>query len=558
MPHGRKPRTRSTTPVPPTPAPAIGRVAHPFRALDLLAAVTAVLCVALGWMSRYALNPDGVSYLDLAHALQRGDWVHFVQGYWSPLYPLIIGAVIRVAALSIAASVVLTHVINTVAALAALGMVWWWARRQTRPEFGYLAIGGFMLVSAGMPRIEAVTPDLLLTLVLTWLAYELVVGAARRWAMVGLLLGAAFLAKTSSWPWLIVAAPLLWWAFADSRPRVIKSAVMCIAAVMLWAIPMSIRYGRPTVGSSGRLNFSWYMRANSSRLPDTDLGGNLTYRSVAVAGAAPLTVAVFDDWQAWTYQPWGDPTAWHDKVTVETGRLPTVVELVLYWLRLTMRVFGLWLAPTIVTVLVPAYWLQRRPGMWRELLHERRREGAVAAIGLIGVLQFTAIHAEPRLIAPFAMLWVLGMLAWCYAVPVAPAFAGRAWLRRIVPWLGVIAALGFAIPKFHQAVVGDVRLDRTVGRLDAMAAKAASIGMPLDRIAIVGAAMPMLNSAYWLGAHVIAQMPPASADRFMAMPPAQQRAMLIRLFGGHVAMVWQSTPNGGMQMLVVPPRADTS
>ncbi len=551
MPHGRKPR--------PVPAPAAApRHAHSLRAVDLVAAAAAVLCTALGWMSRYALNPDGVSYLDLAHALQRGDWTHFVQGYWSPLYPLIVGAVLRAGTLDTTASVVLTHVINTLAALAALGIVWWWARRQARPEFGSFAIGAFMLVSAGMPRVEAVTPDLLLLLVLTWTGYEVIVAAGRRWLLVGLLLGTAFLAKTSSWPWLIVALPVLWWASRGARARFAKSAAVCAAVVLLWVIPMSVKYGRVTLGSSGRLNYSWYIQANTSRLPDTDLGGNLAYRSVAMPGAAPLALAVFDEWPTWTYQPWGDPTAWHDKVTVETGRFPTAVELLSYWGRLTLRVFGLWLLPTIVMVLVPAGLLRRRPGMWHELLHEHRREGAVALIGLVGVLQFTAIHAEPRLIAPFGMLWVLGVLAWCCAAPALPSSPIPAWLRRVMPWLGVIAALGFAVPKFHQAVLGDERLDHTVGELRTMATKAASIGMPLDRIAVVGTAMPMLNSAYWLGAHVIAQLPPASAERLMALPAREQRATLIRIFGGHVAMVWESTPDGGMQMLVVPPAADSS
>ncbi len=63
------------------------------RETDFLALLAAVLCIAVGFLSRDALNPDGVSYLDLAGAVQRGDWLHFVQGYWSPLYPLITGAI---------------------------------------------------------------------------------------------------------------------------------------------------------------------------------------------------------------------------------------------------------------------------------------------------------------------------------------------------------------------------------------------------------------------------------------------------------------------------------
>ena len=43
------------------------------------------------WLGRYAMDPDGMSYLDLGQSFFRRDWAHAINAYWSPLYPMILG-----------------------------------------------------------------------------------------------------------------------------------------------------------------------------------------------------------------------------------------------------------------------------------------------------------------------------------------------------------------------------------------------------------------------------------------------------------------------------------
>jgi hypothetical protein len=83
-------KRRSSTPdsiSKPAPAPSARRLGEP----ELLAIVAAVLCGVHAWLAGFALNPDGVSYLDLANRVASGDWASLVQGYWSPFYPALIG-----------------------------------------------------------------------------------------------------------------------------------------------------------------------------------------------------------------------------------------------------------------------------------------------------------------------------------------------------------------------------------------------------------------------------------------------------------------------------------
>ena len=54
------------------------------------AALTGLIALAQACLSRWQVNPDGVAYLDLADALGARAWVDVAQGYWSPLYPMLL------------------------------------------------------------------------------------------------------------------------------------------------------------------------------------------------------------------------------------------------------------------------------------------------------------------------------------------------------------------------------------------------------------------------------------------------------------------------------------
>ena len=552
-----KRRKQPTADPPATPPAGVSAVAHsPNREIDILAGTAALICVVLCYLSIGALNPDGVSYLDLATATQHGDWSHFVQGYWSPLLPLIIGATGYIAGVAGPQLIAIAHVLNLIVALGGLVVIWRWARRSTAPLFGRAAITAYMLCSAGVPRIEAVTPDVLLLGVTVWLSYELLANRGRRWLLVGALLGVAFLAKTSAWPWLVIGVPLRLWAAGDSaaRWRAWGSTVVCAAVMLVWVVPMTIKYGHPTLGSSGRLNYSWYIRANSSRLPDTDRGRNLAYQSVPVGQGRLVTVATFDDAAHWTYQPWGDPTAWEQKVVTQTGHMPTVVQITSYWLRLAARIVGLWFGPLIVAVLLPAWTLLRRRGMAGDLITTQRDALAVMLLGALGVLQFAVVHAEPRLIAPFGAMLALGLIAWFSALPAPRLAPRRSVVQRGLAWIGVVVALGFAVFRVGEGVSSYARLRGVAKQLDDLRARLISAGQPDVPLAIVGPAAPALASAYWIGARIVMQIPPVYANLIATLPSDQQSQMLLALFGGKVPMIWQTSANGGMRMLIVPPK----
>ena len=49
-----------------------------------------VLAMVLVWSSRFFVNPDGVSLLDLSDDIASGQWGSAVNAHWGPLYPAIL------------------------------------------------------------------------------------------------------------------------------------------------------------------------------------------------------------------------------------------------------------------------------------------------------------------------------------------------------------------------------------------------------------------------------------------------------------------------------------
>src|SRR5882672_2481793 len=70
------------------------------RSLAILRIVFWLIAATLGliqaWVTRFAMNPDGVSYLDIGDRLWGGDGHALLNGYWSPLYGALLGLAMKI------------------------------------------------------------------------------------------------------------------------------------------------------------------------------------------------------------------------------------------------------------------------------------------------------------------------------------------------------------------------------------------------------------------------------------------------------------------------------
>lgn len=90
------------------------------RLENLLISVSLALGLLHAWVGRQAMNPDGVSYLDVGDAFFRHDWRVAVNGWWSPLYPWALGVFLGIARPSRHHEFLLADVFNFAVFAAAL------------------------------------------------------------------------------------------------------------------------------------------------------------------------------------------------------------------------------------------------------------------------------------------------------------------------------------------------------------------------------------------------------------------------------------------------------
>jgi hypothetical protein len=259
-----------------------------------IAALAVLLLVAvLAWASRGNLNADGVSYLDLADHLRLGDAAGFVQGYWSPAYPLLLAVMLALAATSGHDAAALAHLLNSVIAAVAIVLIWR-AGTARGPAWGVLILTAFLVCSARTVRVDPVTPDLLLLLAIAGFGIELLRSGGWRCVALGIWAGAAFLARTSTWPWLLVSVLLLaWhaWPRPESRRQWRRMVPVALACVLGWSLLVSFDTGRVTLGSAAGYDACWYLRQCDGRSPDTHGGTHAMYSNWLIADGAIAKVA---------------------------------------------------------------------------------------------------------------------------------------------------------------------------------------------------------------------------------------------------------------------------
>lgn len=265
-------------------SPASSNEAAGGRSVQILRGFFWVITIVAGflqaWAVRYSVSADAVNYLDAADAYLRGDWAHGVNAYWSPLFSWILAVCLGVFHPPASGEAILLHLVGLAGLLVALGCFEYFFRAflqvqkkggaaagegEALPEAGWWALGyGLFLSTALMVhKLEETTPDIIV-LALTLLAAGLLLkiyaggGGARRFAVLGLVLGCAYLTKAFYFPMSFVFL-LSAWVAAGSPRKAVKQAVLGLAVfglvAGLWIVLLSRTYHRFTYGDVGKIAY---------------------------------------------------------------------------------------------------------------------------------------------------------------------------------------------------------------------------------------------------------------------------------------------------------------
>ena len=415
-------------------------------------AVAALLLAAFGFAMRGTITPDGVPYLENAELFAQGRFADAIQGYWSPGYSLMLAPAAWLASGNRAVLLLIAHAVQVGLGVTALWLAMIAVRRRVPVHTQRVVFWGCAWVILRWLTLEFVTPDLLLCVLLLCFAIRLPARGARDAAWLGVIAGAGFLVKTSIWPWLVVAVAIAivrslrdrsWRAFPW-----ITTAVGGAAAAAFIAI-LSVRAGYPTLGSVGPLNVRWYLGDVTRRTPDTDQGPHATRRALTLASGAVVTLHDLRPTTR-TYAPWSDPERWANGVPPSAVPSLSIGQLETSW-RQNAGEFLWWILPLGLGIgLIMAWstgWRGRAPP--GDFL-----ERPMFWVGMSAALVFLVVHAEHRLLAPAALLLLLG--GWGDPALVKPR-ARFTWLA-----IALVASIGAQLARYLPSAASLARA-RTAG-----------------------------------------------------------------------------------------------
>ena len=494
--------------------------AAPRLILDVV--VAGILLGFMAFEARASLNPDGVAYLELSAAVVRGDWSTFVQGYWSPGYPLVLAPVVAWLQRDRYVLLLAVHLIQAVIGGGALALSVLAVRRRIpsalqRAAFWVAAWSILRLVSQ-----EFVTPDLLLvTCIVAAIALMSRPSQASQVA-IGLLAGAAFLCKTSIWPWLTVAALLAcrpaWQAGSWNRApwRMVTPAALIIG---VWLVALSVKEGRPTLGSVGPLNIGWYLGALDRRTADSYQGPHAMNRTAVLPSGAQIQ---FTDLRTanTTYLPWSQPELWAQGLPADSRVRFSVAQAMRSW-RTNFAWSAKFVLPVAIGIAIMVV-LSGAPGGRRDVL-AWLNDRPLLVTGLIAYATFVIVHVEQRLAAPAVLMASFG------------ALSGGTRTRR--PWALRVSSLIFAGLLLGDSVRFAYQLRQTSAGTaaelrswqDYLGKRAR--GTARSGIVVVGPATTMMSRLWLGGLHVTTQFSGSSASALTELSNAQRSAWLRKLFG---------------------------
>ena len=403
-------------------------------ALDrILLCGSAGIGLAQAWISRYSMDADGISYLDMGNSFSQGDWRHAVNAYWSPLYGWLLGLTVRairpgprwefpvvhavnfgIFLLALAAFQFLLRSLVALAGYREIECATNLKRGSTMPEWAFVLLGyaTFLWACLRVVTIYDVSPDMAVLACVCLSAGILVrlriSPSPMRFGLFGFVLGVAYWVKAPMFPlgiaFLVLA--ILWKAKSKQwrRGMGIACAVFLCGTAPLIAL-LSLQKGRLTFGDSARLNYCWFVSPGTTF---RNWHGQIAGSGSPVHPMAELLksppVYGFDGPVAGTYPLWADPSYWNEglrwrfqpiaQVKTLTGNLLSEARLVLQG------------EPALLAGLVVLIWLAGTT--W---FSEARRLWPLLAICGAGFALYLPVHVEDRFLGGWMLLFVVTVLA---------------------------------------------------------------------------------------------------------------------------------------------------
>ena len=384
--------------------------------LEFLALAIVVVLVALSQALRSlpVIYPDGVAYLDLSDRLLAGDWQHFAQPYWSPVFPALIAAARVIFGAGASADSGIIHGLTFAFAVATLP-AWWWLLRECDETLREISESQWRAFRSPALRVAThsayvwatlwyappsfLTPDLLLA-ALMFAAGALLLRVRRTGQgafALGGTLGVAYLVKFAALPigLVIIALASLHNRTLDTR-RLARSLAVLAAVVLPWVAVLSASAGHPELGSTARLNYAWFVAKSVAQTPHANEAPGAG-RWVRVLKTPPVFDVASGGFG--TYPPWADPTHWVIGARATLSAASQLRALRHEGWQIASALALLWLTIGVLSLVQPTVGTPRA-SLW-----------PLGLVGGISLAMYAMVHVDGRFFAPVVPLLGAAMLA---------------------------------------------------------------------------------------------------------------------------------------------------
>jgi len=230
-------------------------------------ALHVLICLVLLPQYKYCMEADFFSYLSIAQKYATGDFYHAINPYWSPFFSWLMTPLVLL-------DLPVHFIFKYFFMLFGVGIIWQFhklLREQEVPAFVRLAGTASVAVFSSYFTLYYSMPDIIVVYAyLLYFTWHKGLFEDRRTAIItGLIAGFCFFIKAYSLPFFVLYSMVLigtkWLIDNDLTRDHIKNFGIYFAIMLIvssfWIIPLSLKYGGPTMGRSGAFNYHMKMNA---------------------------------------------------------------------------------------------------------------------------------------------------------------------------------------------------------------------------------------------------------------------------------------------------------
>ncbi len=445
-----------------------------------------ILALGLGllqtWDTRYGMNADGISYLDMGDAYVHGDWAMAINASWSPLYSWLLGVAEAIIRPSPYWEYPLAHLVTFATYVFSLCCFVFFLQELIRyhhrhtsglpehgdtplPEWALLVLGYTLFIWSSLTLItlRIVTPDMSVAafVYLTSAVLVRIRGGSRTWRVffaLGLVLGLGYLTKTPMFPLGFVFLGVSVFLVGNLRSgasRVLTALLVFLLLSAPFIVALSSSKGRLTFGDSGKLNYAWFVSGVGRHWQGGPSKGDVPRHATREILDTPK-VFEFGTPVGGTYPYWYDPSYWYEGV----ANTFDVTEHVKNMVRKLRWYYHLALFALHGSLVFGVFALYYMGGTRRQVRHCLGTQWYLLVPAAAAFLMYMQVHVEERYIASFLTLLLLAAF-FGVRLPNSPGYGKIVSATVIVIVTMAIISLGPSALRSAYGVSRDWREVRT-------------------------------------------------------------------------------------------------